>query len=363
MIDLEGKQVVYWIGAGASAKALPIVDQMPTAFDLHMKKIPNFRQKSRAEYGDYLKRLGKRCQQFGTVDTYARSLFLQNDHEALNELKLHLSMFFLLEQFLDKGISLGPSPREPLRSYVKAKRDVVDTRYMGWLAVLLTDQIRIAPKAKVISWNYDLQVEHALAIYGKYAGIKELLENGETIIHPSPASHVKGKLTGDPFLIHLNGIAGLINEGDEMLEFIDSLELDALVDLKVRHLFKLYAAEDGREKLCAAFKENFTFAWEGTSLARMGIQRAMKYMIRADVLVVIGYSFPSFNRKVDQQLVSSFFPNQHEPSRKKIIIQNPNLSEETFRHIFGLKDRGKYTSELISVESDTSQFVMPPEIF
>ncbi|MFX5587009.1 hypothetical protein ABTE16_19900, partial [Acinetobacter baumannii] len=51
-----------------------------------------------------------------------------------------------------------------------------------------------------------------------------------------------------------------------------------------------------------------------------------------DILVIIGYSFPFFNRKIDRQLFESIGPNA------KIYYQDPNALENSklIRTLFGM---------------------------
>lgn len=78
MLSESGQRVVYWLGAGASAKALPTVGLMPEALRVQAEQLKRqlgagFPYKEQLEaYGDQLQQLAKRSIEYGTLDTYAR---------------------------------------------------------------------------------------------------------------------------------------------------------------------------------------------------------------------------------------------------------------------------------------------------
>src|SRR5690606_8893978 len=179
MINSTSPNVVYWIGAGASYNALPIVDEMALAMQaqsFYLKNtkasiIKDLNTHKVKKYTEYLEQMGIWSKAYGTIDTYARSLYLLNKPAELGTLKLHLGMFFMLSQALPLL-----SPRPSLhRSKIEGcnppdapsyfKRDRIDTRYMGLLAVLMDRQKVLSPNVRIVSWNYDLQIDHAVALY------------------------------------------------------------------------------------------------------------------------------------------------------------------------------------------------------
>ena len=104
VISQGGHKVVFWLGAGASHNALPIVNEMPVAFlgqaqhideQMFNRGLADFKR-----YTAYLKKMADWSWRYGSIDTYARSLFLLKREKELAELKLHLSMFFMLSQVI-----------------------------------------------------------------------------------------------------------------------------------------------------------------------------------------------------------------------------------------------------------------------
>lgn len=352
------KAVLYWLGAGASAQALPIVKDMSAALLAHAFWLKNHHRPPKG-YFDYMVQLSEAIKPYGTVDTYARSLFLQGRREReLNELKLHLSYFFMIEQlYSEKKLAEPQYERE----------QAIDTRYMGWLALLLQERSVLRSGVNVISWNYDVQVQHALTKYLPDADIGGVYESDTWAIYPDlrPPGRPKEHL---PFLVHLNGKAGLVDDrGVHRLLIKDIGKQDTKTILE--RWFLLY---EGRERnevpLQEQMKHTFCFAWEKSPVAKDAMHYAKKLMNAADVLVVIGYSFPLFNREVDYDLLHAFIQPEvalglPEGSRhpKRIVIQNPSLTGESFKRMFEMT-AGGYTPDVESIP-DAMSFHVPAELF
>ena len=71
------------------------------------------------------------------------------------------------------------------------------------------------------------------------------------------------------------------------------------------------------------------------------------------IMVVIGYSFPFFNREVDKQVLNAL---KQQPSFRKIYFQNPVLSGEQLKAQFELDD----TIGIVHVK-DVDNFYIPFE--
>ena len=75
----------------------------------------------------------------------------------------------------------------------------------------------------------------------------------------------------------------------------------------------------------------------------------------AEIVVVIGYSFPFFNRQVDRLLFNNM------DYLRKIYIQDPNSGRIKQSLLSVLPN---YMIDNVAIESvtDTSQFFLPPEL-
>lgn len=364
MTNEEGKKkVVYWLGAGASAHALPVVTEMPAAFRTLAHRIvdgvdPVVRQfpktKEMERFSAYLNNMAEWSEQFGTIDTYARSLFLRKERELLAELKLHLGMYFLLEQALHLKHE-RPAGNEGETYW---KRDRIDTRYMGWLALLLQPDAGISKRVNVVSWNYDLQIEHAVAIYRAYKDLSLLHSDPNIRFFPRPVNE-NTQYTTPPAVIRLNGIAGHAKIGDQIQVLYNGLHDQAQNGATlVNRLFELYTDYNVRDKtMLHAMADTFTFAWEGNPIANKSVDLACRVMQSAQILVVIGYSFPSFNRAIDKKLYQAFCST--DAAYKHVVIQNRSIDPDTFRQRLGQNG----SSPNVLVEQNLEQFHIPSELF
>jgi len=355
MINPKGKRVVYWLGAGASANALPVVTQMGGAMRSQDAWIRHYLrtgidEKVLSKYSTFLWGLADTIVPYGTVDTYARALFVQKRSKDLAELKLHLAIFFLLEQTVEKKNRLRHGEEKPEYD----KPTMIDQRYMGWLALLVEEDKCITDKVRVISWNYDLQVEHALAKYWELPDLSELHKIRGGQIHPKALEPVANHA---PFIIHLNGIAGHAISSQTTSFLYGPLNSNdpRKTILYLFDIYKDYDLSDG--SVLNSMVDTMTFAWENKAVGNRGMELAKEALHQADIIVIIGYSFPSFNRKVDKELFSAFVGDI--PQEKKVVVQNPTMAVETFQQIMGID--GHHPNVL--VERSTDQFHIPPEFF
>jgi len=100
------------------------------------------------------------------------------------------------------------------------------------------------------------------------------------------------------------------------------------------------------------------YAWDDNSSK---LKEAKRIFEATDILVIIGYSFPTFNRSVDSELLAGLKNNFD-----KIVYQDPNASEELLE-LFHLKfknNSGNITTKSnFKILKETDQFHIPPEYF
>lgn len=321
-------KITYLIGAGASARALPVVkktkdttgmqDSLNT-YAVYLQGRVDQLSLSSAESNfanqiiDDLKWLAEQTLKFGTPDTYAKFLFLKEPKKLIN-LKRALAFFFIAKQIVDNKL---------------------DDRILIFLTSVLQHQNVFPSNIKILNWNYDIQIQLASENF-----LVEELEIGKVWVHKS------GLLNYYPFvgqelnvnydqrdfsnisMVHLNGIAGLsFNEKNKAILH------DFLIN-KPKNLKALI------ERFTKAEEQNhdlITFAWESGDIASRILRKRMeiaKSIVQGtDILVIIGYSFPFFNRAVDKQIFDAI---KEKNRLKKIVYQDPVRTGEFLKSQFDL---------------------------
>jgi len=142
--------VGYLLGAGASAQCIPVVNGMSNDLRVIVGQLYGYFMQS-GEYGEMflpngaigvkkagnaLTKLSEICENHYSVDTYAKKLFLTNIN-AFEKLKLDLSLYFTLRQIITNS----------------------DKRYDNFFSSIITSENKLPSQIKIISWNYDFQLE------------------------------------------------------------------------------------------------------------------------------------------------------------------------------------------------------------
>lgn len=204
--------ITYYLGAGASYFACPILEMQAemmiklSKFELDNYTLDgantlyiNFDKDDNPEkfINDnkfqilwHIGYFGKKAQEYNTIDTYARKLYLNNEFKELNLLKMSVSVFFdLWENFYEERYKILSIPNrdlldlveEPKRSLIFEK---IDKRYKSLFSVLIEkneNSIELNSNFNFISWNYDLQLEEAFKLFlgdkfdKSYKSINDLL--------------------------------------------------------------------------------------------------------------------------------------------------------------------------------------------
>ncbi len=282
---------VYLTGAGASCNALPMTINFSQGLldcyhayqqfkdDLKSQK-PTISTESLKYEAEFIRCLGwliDEAKQHASIDTYAKKLIMRRDKQKLHELKATLSAFFVLEQ----------------------ARKKVDHRYDSFFASVIKydafGRVEWPKNLKVLTWNYDMQIEKAFFEY-----------------HPNEDFVVQYIALSDNVL-RLNGVAGTLipgHIGPSYTCVLKPYSVDTaltVLDMFGKHL------EDPSQ-----YQPDINFAWEQSEIY---IDRKMKPIASsANILIVIGYSFPFFNRETDRRILNEM------KALEKIYIQVPKES-------------------------------------
>ena len=340
--------ITYLIGAGASANCLPCVNQIPQRLGELSRLFSGHTLPERFDGKQYLPKikndddwnyykqlivndltyLKEKSTEYTTIDTYAKYLYLIGNNKEYKKILQLLSYFFIVEQII----------RRP------------DNRYMTFFANILDRSEPFPNNINILSWNYDSQFEIA---YEKF-----------NVQHKLVVGTQQDKSYKQYKLINLNGVATFdVLEGNstdiskyrnnvlkDINPFSNSLPEIFEVLYKLIILYVDCVSDYDNEKPTS----KLSFAFEGEYSLHNEVYRRIDEIIEnTNALVIIGYTFPFFNRNIDRRVL------QNLKSGTKVYIQDiyPERIKQNFGAVMpNIKD------ENILLQSDVSQFFLPPEL-
>lgn len=372
-------KVVYLMGAGASygkrnkddngrdvlgdiMEGLPTVNEIPIRLEMVKKmfEYPVFNEKDILKNEDlHITKTCSECQtilvkdfqwlidnaqKHATIDTFARKLMLTGQIKEYTKLKRLLSVFFKVEQ-------LTTPP---------------DSRYDSFFASVLQPntkgQLRISKDISILTWNYDSQIELAYLEYISDGLYKEDIDFPSDLgidIHSKVSEFVKPKShqdDGERQIFKLNGSAAFQTEYSMAHYYLK--HRGKLDDSMIRAILEIYAVpyyKNGDTKLSMM---NFAWDTEDEYENKTNYKARLESAICDAVsLVVIGYSFPYFNREMDAFLLSRMGKLEH------IYLQDPH-AVDIKESIINLLQRikGEFSKDKITLKTNVEQFFLPPEL-
>ena len=340
-------KTIYYLGAGASfgrrdnegkvLEGIPVVSEIPSHFDAFRDYIAkavipdglitfnNYINSSSSDVErekmmllEDIDGLKDKIQEHATIDTYARKLYLTGNKREFAKLKDVLCLFFIWEQLENKP----------------------DNRYDTFFANVLQMQTLALPKElSIISWNYDSQLEIAYKAYNRKGELPIFEKN---IVNQWPDLPVFGRV------FKVNGSATFADK--TIIPWIqEDLNSTAAVQL-----IQYYAyVRSDTSSLGFQFKTHLSFAWEDSPNNHKMRDSIVATIQDTEQVVVIGYSFPFFNRETDREIFRGM------TNLKKIYVQDikPESVILSLAAVLPLDNRIK----VISVQ-DCAQFYLPPEL-
>lgn len=353
-------KIIYYIGAGASYgnknkrelldegtederllvhEGLPVVNEIAkslVAFQEAVRNVDIIESKTYTFMGRYatdgtkvnytrsrlledIKELHKAAKEHSTIDTYAKKLYLTKQVSQLEKLKNVLATFFIWIQLESK----------------------TDQRYDTFLAnILQMNNLSLPLNISVISWNYDSQFELAYKNYSNN-NLPIYDKLGENSMQNNQNSGVIFKLNGSANFGDFNMVDYILNHREkgvhplvQLIEYYGNLEADT--------------TELGFE-----LHSHLSFAWESTERQKEMIATINQITSDTEAVVVIGYSFPYFNREIDRAIFSKV------PTLKTIYIQDPN-PESVEPSLRAVLDENRNVK--IEYQKDCTQFYLPREL-
>ena len=194
---MEYKKITYLLGAGASFNTLPLVDGIPDLlndFQITLRSLYKNSPESKKnkvntslleELCKELTWLELSCREHMSIDTFAKKLSTTGPDYDLKKLKRILTLMFSYYQLI----------RKP------------QMRYDAFIAALIDHKTRQLPShIKILTWNYDFQIEKAYSEYINSESIDKIQK--DLCVYPSncnvidPEKFLVCKINGSTFFIN-----------------------------------------------------------------------------------------------------------------------------------------------------------------
>lgn len=348
-MSIDKPNITYLLGAGASFLSQPLVSEITDELTKMLNYMDEYEQHvmmrtGHKKYLEHCRELIKEVKEHSSIDTLARKLWLKKQKDISYEIKYIriknlLTCMFLFRNIntFHKKISTPDFEMEsPLESTRRSHK--IDPRYEAFFASLLTKDFQIPTNITILTWNYDFQIEKAFQFYFNGLNFEEIgTRLGINITDWE-------KELANVQLVKLNGTA-LMYDSDNLVileEYND----------EAHKIFWRALNNDFDVKLTSKIK----FAWEEDSKINGKDFREIASTIIAysKNVVVIGYSFPVFNREVDMLIFKDFIlDNSH-----RVFIQAPPGKAQLYiEQLNSIKDG---LSNHAEAKTNTEQFYIPP---
>ncbi len=355
------KKIVYLLGAGASYNSLPIIETMVPRMLYYLEYLVQLFPKYHLEISEYLD-LCKEMKFFKTPDTLAKQRFLTNKNDF--SVKKLLTTFLIFEQlkkedetykFYHKKFVIDALDDEIKSGWASLNNftNQLDSRYLSFFATILKSNSNKFPHEKlpknisIISWNYDLQVEYAFQKFfsESFCEAQRSLSCFPALTHHDkklPPFFSSRMLTDDYCpefgLIKLNGSAGYkVKDSDTLYDPLKHSTNRETMEMLLKALLE---PRDSGNVL--------SFGWEDTNLVREARDIAKEKIKEASTLVIIGYSFPDFNREIDRELFE-------DKKFEQVYLQDPKAADIKQK----LDGVNQWMRDSTQVETQTDSFIIP----
>lgn len=349
-------KISYLLGAGASFNSVPIwkqqgmtilqlagkiLSQIQEGYSKSYDSIDEFNIEGNSyliKFFERMKFFGEKALEFESIDVYARKLWLLDNTSELKQLKATISVYLdLWENFFFRDFKIGESDE----SYSR-----LDNRYLSLLSILLEKENSIHPKLSddinFFSWNYDLQLETA---FSKFCSkrIDDVIELNSIVPY---SDLLQNDINENQKIFHLNGHRGIFKLDKDYVETVQHNNLKCwrsyLGQLKNN-------LEEESRRYENDFSKSINYSWE--------MKKAQKNLLKekfsnTDILVIIGYSFPAFNRALDSELFGCLSSNISE-----IIFQSPSANKSIIRTLNMEINEDKI--KILNSKEDLSSFYVP----
>jgi len=353
-------ELTYILGAGASFQSIPIVKSFSDRFNSFADYLngihsdPRFGQEKCDAFRDIYNKTKKLHEAFHShqsFDTYFKKLFHTNQPKKIHEAKKILNLYFIWEHL--------SSPKNKPQGFDESKfwkQSRIDKRYDALIAGILKPLPgKSVPYCPItfITWNYDLNLFISLKNYflpdGTFGDFMIKINKGNNI----------WIIENDITIINMNGYF----YSDCFVSWPDleeaTREQIEVHDVLYKKISDKYFDSDYSDK----DSELIRFAWESQETSSNDdiniTKKASEKIFLSDHIVIIGYTFPLYNRIVDFE----YFGGSN-LSKKTVYIQDPNALELKSSLIpdFNIDDISKQGSKIKEI-TNCDSFFIPSSIY
>ncbi len=308
-------KITYLLGAGASWFACPVLKEQGEKMielaknyfqdpKLNFENTPSDLDEKEKIIWD-IGYFGEKSLKFGTIDTYAKKLNLNQSHRELIRLKLTISIFFTIWQLTDD---------KSLKRRDNFNLDEIDRRYISLMASIIQAKSQtnnqIMENIRFVTWNYDLQLEFAFKSFCHDNLSWEFISQDLKF-------RINERDTTDIEICHLNGYHGFYKVGNKEHHILDRTESRSIKEIVANISFMITSQSHGTLDIT----NHINYAWEDNYLSKTARSEAKRIFSETDILIIIGYSFPNFNKEIDKVLFKEL-----KGRKTKIYFQDPNAS-------------------------------------
>lgn len=333
--------VTYLIGAGASYNALPLNEALITRMNAMIT-------------------IGKNHPENELNQTYLKTF--ENTFKPIIELaKKEKSIDTLANIHLNSSIFYDIKTLIWLYFSSVAGKGNLDNRYKNLLVKMRDNSasnFRIRDGFSFLSWNYDLQIEEAISEIGgtEIWRVADRFYTYPGLEFTSPEKIGRNSNPKYFSIVHLNGCAGYYYDvaGNTYREWYNcdianSRDYDKLLHIVAQNFYtNLHINKSKRSSIA--------FAFEDAHYNKQSLIHTKEIAAASTHLVVIGYSFPDFNREIDRRILNEM------KNLKYICIQDPNaekLKHKLMSQSENVKDKVKKGAIDFYIENDLSEFHFP----
>jgi hypothetical protein len=303
--------ITYLLGAGASAKSIPTYTSdnynftiqfsifISNYFDTNDSPIKEFNSKNEYLIKIILEiRKELLSKDYSSIDVYANVLYTRTNSNFKFRLLKALISFYI--EYLQIPGNLISSQQ-------------LDDRYTKFFTNLRliksTNFPTFPPHIKIVSWNYDNQIEIALSKFSEYTLNFRNIQNDYGFFPKHCEIGALNQNSFDSNIVKLNGHANcflIYEETKNSIREITSLEYEHTLDsFKDRMIRILAEFSNNYRSMGIDLLINFAFEHEKNHYSKLACNLAQQIYNNTDLFIVIGYSFDPANDIIDQTLFSN----------------------------------------------------------